>query len=156
MATVNSTTYAAQITDPPTVSDDFRKGGVMCIPFTHTQDGLGLSGEIVNLVKLPAGRIRVLASSSIIFNSDFGSTSDTIDIGWQAYTDEGTTVAADANGLHDGQAATSAGSFVPANQTTDGTKLFESDTGVILRATMPDADIPDAATLKGYFLIVQG
>ena len=156
MATINSTTYAAQITDPPTIVEAKSEfGRLRIIKFAFTADAAYNAGTVINLVKIGAGRVQVVGGSSLIIHSDFGATSDTLDVGFAAYTtDGGTAVAADPNGLHDGADVTSAGSFAPFSALADGTKVFDSDNGVILTATAPDADIPSGATIKGYFVVV--
>jgi len=125
--------------------------------FEFTQgSSAGDAGSLAYLVKLPAGKVRVLLPLSRIANSALGA-SRTMDLGWAAYTnDDGTAVAADPNGLDDGIDVSSAAATNPSG-TIGGaeTKLFESQAGVVLTAQINDGTIPAAATLKGYFLYVQ-
>jgi hypothetical protein len=67
--------------------------------FDFTQAGTGDAGSLAELVKLPAGHVRLILPLSRIGFSAMGA-SRTMDLGWAAYADhEGNTVVADPNGL---------------------------------------------------------
>ena len=121
--------------------------------FDFTQVGSGDAGSIAELVKLPAGHVRLILPLSRIGFSALGA-SRTMDLGWAAYADhEGAAVAADPNGLDDGVDVASAGSVNPAGTVGGGeTLLFSAQAGVVLTAQVNDGTIPDGATLKGWFV----
>lgn len=122
-------------------------GKVQLAFFTHDQSGTGDAGSDVGLVKLPAGRIRVLLPlSSAYINWTTGSA--TLDLGWDAYTGlDGVAVVADPDGLIDGLDVDAVSQFnlgtyagLPAAiKATGGTKVFTSKDGVTIRATSPTA-----------------
>jgi len=158
-----TTEYSDQYTEsyvtvPAKVPETHEWAGRVRMAFFEFTQGAaaGDAGSLAYLVKLPAGKVRVLLPLSRIANSALG-TSRTMDLGWAAYTnDDGTAVAADPNGLDDGIDASAAAATNPGG-TIGGheTKLFESQAGVVLTAQINDGTIPAAATLKGYFLYVQ-
>jgi len=124
--------------------------------FTFTQGAA--AGDVAStqaLVRLPGGKIRVILPLSRIAFSAFGAAR-TLDLGWQAYTDDnGDAVAADPNGLDDGVDVSSAGSVIPSGTVGgDETYLFESQAGVIIESQCNDDTIPAAATLKGHIAAV--
>lgn len=160
MAVTNqkSTEYTNQSATPPTVMDTTQLHGVVRFAkVTFTQDGAGDATSTVGLVELPAGRVRLIGDMSYLRISAFGA-SRTLDIGWAAYTDiDGAAVVADADGLDDGLdvSAASAINLGSATATTDGdTYKFESQSGVVINATVLGGTIPDAATIKGYIAYV--
>ena len=130
-------------------------GRVRIAYFTHDQDGAGDAGSSVALCSLPAGKVRVLlASSSAYCNWTTGSA--TLDLGWDAYTNtDGNAVAADIDGLVDGLDVDTAGyqTFGAGTTATGGTYLFESQGGVVIRATSPGA-IAAGDDLVGYIMYV--
>ena len=130
-------------------------GRVRIAYFTHDQDGAGDAGSSVALCSLPAGKVRVLlASSSAYCNWTTGSA--TLDLGWDAYTNtDGNAVAADIDGLVDGLDVDTAGyqTFGAGTAATGGTYLFESQGGVVIRATSPGA-IAAGDDLVGYIMYV--
>ena len=124
--------------------------------FTFTQgSSAGDAGSYAYLIKLPAGKVRLMLSMSRVHSSALGS-SRTMDLGWTAYTDDdGDAVAADPNGLDDGVDVSSAVAFAPAGTVvTHETKLFESKEGVVLTAQVNDGTLPAAATIGGHFVYV--
>lgn len=160
MAVTNqsSTEYTAQTASPPTVQETtVIHGRVRFAKVTHTQDGAGDATSTVDLIKLPAGRVRLLGPLCQLRFSAFGAAR-TLDVGWTAYTDiDGAAVVADADGLDDGIDVSSAGTMPLGTNTavTDGdTYEFESDDGVVLQATVLGGTIPDAATIKGFIAYV--
>ncbi|MEQ9246103.1 MAG: hypothetical protein RLO21_08955 [Nitratireductor sp.] len=123
--------------------------------FDFTQVGAGDAGSIAELVKLPAGHVRLILPLSRIAFSAMGA-SRTLDLGWAAYDGhDGTAVAADPNGLDAAVAVSSAGSVNPAGTVGGGeTVLFGAQEGLVLTAQVNGGTIPDGATLNGYFVYV--
>lgn len=157
VTTQNSTQYARTVATPPTHNSTHEwHGRVRSMFFEHTQSGAGDAGSIVRAVRLPAGSVRLILPLSRIAFSAFGAAR-TLDIGWEAYTDDnGDAVAADPNGLDDGVDVSSAGSINPGGTVgTHETYLFQSQDGVVITLQTNDGTIPDAATLDGYLIYVQ-
>ena len=127
--------------------------------FTHDQVGTGDTGSSVALCELPAGRVRVLASLSRAY-VNWTTSSATLDLGWDAYTDlNGDAVAADPDGLVDGLSVDTVGFFtlegaIAANLLTGGTYVFESKEGVVIRATATDNAQVAGDDLVGYIAYV--
>ena len=124
--------------------------------FEFTQGAAaGDAGSIARLVKLPQGKVRVILPLSRVAFSAMGAAR-TMDLGWEAYTDDdAAAVAADPNGLDDGVDVSGAGSVNPGGTIgTHETKLFESHSEVVLTAQINDGTIPAAATIMGYFAYV--
>lgn len=123
--------------------------------FDFTQAGAGDAGSIAELVKLPAGHVRLILPLSRIGFSAMGSAR-TMDLGWAAYADhDGNPVAADPDGLDAGVDVASAGSVNPSGTVGGGeTVLFEAREGLVITARVTGGTIPDGATLKGYFVYV--
>ena len=156
MTTTNSTQYANGVAVPPVMNDaNLHNGKLRFFEFDYTQDGAGVAGDDVRIVKLPAGKVRVVLPMCRIAWSTMGA-SRTMDMGWEAYTDsDNAAVAADPNGLDDGVDVSAAGSVNPSG-TVGGaeTYLFDSMDGVVLTLQINDGTIPNAATLKGYIVAV--
>jgi len=134
-------------------------GRVRVAYFTHTWvEATDLdAGSSVALVKLPAGRVRLLASLSKAY-VNWTTASQTLDLGWDAYTDiDGTAVAADPDGLDDGLDVDAVGyqtfGNVAALLLTGGAKEFESQDGVTIRATCTEAMVV-GDDICGAFLYV--
>lgn len=118
-------------------------------PITVASD----AGSTIDLVKLPAGRVRVLPSFSRVQTSAFGA-SRVLDIGHTAYLSaDATTEAADDD------------AFTPtaldiSSATADlklGTALdfdLYSKAGVLVQALVSGGTIPIGATLKGFIAYV--
>jgi hypothetical protein len=131
-------------------------GRVRIMYFTHDQSGAGDATSSVALGSLPAGKVKVLLSSSNAY-VNWTTGSATLDLGWDAYTDgDGNSVAADADGLVDGLNVDTAGqfSFGADQAATGGTYTFNSKSGVTIRATSQDTAIADGDDLVGYILYV--
>lgn len=131
-------------------------GRVRVAFFTCAQSGAGDATSSFALAKLPAGRVRLLARASGAY-VNWTTASATLDLGWDAYTDiDGTAVAADADGIDNGIDVDTAGfqTFGSVLTATGGTKLFESQSGVVIRATSQDTAIADGDDLVGYLLYV--
>lgn len=132
------------------------KGKIHVCYFSFTQVGAGDTLSTAELVKLPAGRVRVLRSGFHIANSAFGA-SRTLDIGTRAYTKfDGTTQAEAGQAFKAALDVSSAAiNTLPAAAGADPTLYLESATGVTLFAKLAaGATIPDAATLIGYVTYV--
>lgn len=156
--TQESTEYTeVYSTQPPTLQSPATwRGRVRCAYFTHNQDGAGDATSSVALVKLPAGRVRLLASQSKAY-VNWTTGSATLDLGWDAYTEsDGTAVVADPNGLMDGLDVDTVGyqTFGSDLTSTGGTYLFDSRGGVVIRATSEDQALVDDDDLVGFFLYV--
>ena len=97
----------------------------------------------------------LLASSSAYVNWTTGSA--TLDLGWDAYTNtDGTAVTADPDGLVNGLNVDTVGyqTFGAGTAATGGTYLFESQGGVVLRATSQDQALASGDDLVGYMMYV--
>lgn len=137
-------------------------GKVQIAYFQHDQSGAGEVTSDVALVKLPAGRVRVLLPlSSAYINWTTGSA--TLDLGWDAYTGlDGVAVAADPDGLIDGLDVDAVGQFnlgtyagLPAAiKALGGTKEFASKDGLVLRATSQDQALASGDDLVGFIAYV--
>ena len=146
-----------QEASPPVMTGvDTLRGKLKMLRFSFTQGAAaGDAGSLAELVKIPAGIVRVLLPLSRIAFSAMGAAR-TMDLGWLAYTDtDDAAVAADPNGLDDGVDVSGAGSVNPGGTVGgDETYLFESNGGLTLTAQINDGTIPIAATLKGYVIYV--
>ena len=83
--------------------------------------------------------------------------SATLDLGWDAYEAvDGTTTAADPDGLVDGLNVDTAGYFDFGEDTTatGGTYVIESKAGVVIRATSQDVALAAGSDLVGYIAYV--
>ena len=141
------------------------KGVKRILRFTFTQGAAaGDANSTADLVKLPAGNIRVLLAECFMHRSAFGA-SRVADIGWTAYkTPEGADVAADVDAFVDGLSVASAGQALwsAASQGAgangsglDKTFLIQSRAGVTVRATVTGGTIPAGATLTGFITYIQ-
>ena len=157
VTTQKSTEYT-NATSTPVVQNavhDYH-GRVRIAYFTCDQDGAGDATSSVALCSLPAGKVRVLLSSSNAY-VNWTTGSATLDLGWDAYTNtDGTAVTADPDGLVNGLNVDTAGyqNFGAGTTATGGTHLFESQGGVILRATSQDTAIASGDDLVGYMMYV--
>lgn len=154
----NSTEYANTLAFPQVRNGttDWR-GRLRILRFNFTQtNGNGDVGSSANLVKLPAGRVRVFLHMSRVVNSTFG-VGRTLDLGWAAYYSgvDGSAVIADPDGLDAAQSVASAGSYNPTGTVGgDETYLFDSASGVLITATVGGDTIPNSATISGYIVYV--
>ena len=127
--------------------------------FTCLQSGAGDATSSFALAKLPAGRVRLLGSLSRAY-VNWTTGSATLDLGWDAFTAmDGTTTAADPNGLIDGLDVDTVGfrtfeGAIAGELLTGGTHVFESKDGVVIRATSQDTAIADLDDLVGYLVYV--
>ena len=124
--------------------------------FEYDQVAEGADGSIIQLVKLPAGRVRVLGKESLLYHNLTTGTVD-LDVGWAAHVDfAGDAVAADDDGFDvaidcETAAIIRLGSALIAEA---GMKVFESQEGVIITATLETAVIAADDTLNGYIAYI--
>lgn len=143
---------------PPVLEDTTSLHGRKRIAFfSHTQVAAGDANSTVSVVKLPAGRVRVMFQESFIEHNWTVATVD-MNIGWLAYTDQdGAAVVADPNGIDAAIDVEVAGTFVPGSAIAAGTgktKLFESRDGVTLDLQAVAAGLNIGDTAQGYFTYV--
>jgi hypothetical protein len=149
MATFNSTEYAKQIAVPPVPLDPTEdRGRIRLEHFTLTGIVSATIGDLLNLVKLPAGKVRILRSS---IKHGAWAASSTLAIGNLAATNsDKTTLAASANSI---LAATA------MNNTTDIDVLagvtFDTTTGVVLQGTVGTAAGGTLPATVGWIEYVQ-
>jgi len=162
VTTQNSTQYANTVAVPSVMNDPSDHHGRMRIMyFSHDQDGAGDATSSVALGKIPAGKVRLFMGLSRAY-VNWTTSSATIDLGWDAYIDlAGDAVAADPDGLINGISVDTVGYFSLEGasggtgaplKATGGTKLFESQGGVLIRATTQDVAIVDGDDLAGYMV----
>ena len=160
--TQNSTQHANTVAVPAVMNDPADHHGRMRIMyFSHDQSGAGGTGSLIRLGKLPAGKVRIFMGLSRGY-VNWTTSSAKIDLGWEAYQDlEGTTVSASADGLLNGLDVDAVGYFgfegATANtganlKATGGTKLFESQSGVVITASSTDTAIVSGDDLAGYLV----
>jgi hypothetical protein len=126
--------------------------------FNHTQSGAGDATSTINLVKLPAGRVRLITGLSRAYiNHTTGSA--TLDLGWRAYTDlAGATVAENLEGIISALDVDAVGYRSLESDVTalladlGGTKEFLSKSGVVIVAHSPTAVIAASSTIAGYLV----
>ena len=158
----NSTQYALQI-DPNLKANSPDHGRVKAMYFEYTQGSTaGADGDTINLVQLPAGRLRVLAHLSRINVSALGA-SRVMNVGYTAFTQPGATAAAAPSTVNadadffcsavDVSAATST-TFDESTTATLGNQL-ESTDGIVLNATITGGTIPAAAIVRGVVYYIQ-
>ena len=159
VTTQKSTEYTNATATPVTLNEaNVYHGRVRIAYFTHDQDGVGDAGSSVALCSLPAGKVKVLLKSSNAY-VNWTTSSATLDLGWDAYTDiNGDAVALDIDGLVDGLDVDTVGyqsleGALAGIKATGGTHTFESQGGVVIRATSPTAMV-DGDDLVGYLLYV--
>ena len=144
---------------PPVALSPVDHHGRLRVAFFSFLNGAvaGDAGAVIQLCKLPAGRVRLLGRLSSIYHN-MTTASNTILIGWAAHTDlDATAVAADPNGLDNSIDVEAAGTInvgtVAALLATCGQKLFESQEGVII--TLTSVGIVAAAdVLQGHLTYV--
>lgn len=154
VTTQNSTEYGYVTSTPVTVQDVNKAGGrIRYQEVTFTQSGAGDANSLINLVKLPPGKVTLIGNLSFLRFSAFG-TGTTLDVGWTAYTNSsGTAVAADIDGLDDGIDVSAAGTMnlgTNTGVTSGDSYTFDSRDGVVIQGKAIGAGIPDAATIKGF------
>ena len=122
VTTQKSAEYTIETATPLVKSNTVDKHGKLrTLYFTHDQDGAGDANSTVTLGKLPAGKVKILGGLSR-FYCNWVTSSQTMDIGWKAYTDlDGDAVALDVDGLVDGLDVDTVGEKIhtTAGDTTD-------------------------------------
>lgn len=157
--TTQKGTEYTNATATPIVENDASEvhGRVRVLVFTHDQSGAGDATSSVALGKLPAGKVRLLLAGSGAY-VNWTTASATLDLGWDAYTaQDGTTTAANPDGLIDGLDVDTVGyqEFgVGTAAATGGMVTFESKDGVVIRATSQDVAIVDGDDLVGVLYYV--
>ena len=159
------------VTVPPVMNHPTDDGGVMMIKyFKHAFSATADATSSVALCKLPPGRVRLLLPLSWAY-INWTTGSQTLDLGWDAYTNmSGTTVVADPDGLVDGLDVDTVGfrnfvgnatgalntNFTTSGvETLGGTYLFETKSGVVIRATTQDQAGVSGDTIAGFLTYVQ-
>lgn len=158
-----ATFYSEQVTKLNAVpavplNVDESHGKIRICQFDYEQVAEGAIATIIELVKLPAGRIRVLGRESNLYHSALG-TGVTLDVGWAAHVDfAGEIIAADPDGFDDGLDVAAAGrsrlGSVAAVLAEAEAKVFESQEGIVITTTIGVAVIPAGGKLKGYIAYV--
>ena len=150
-----SAEYTIQTTTPIVNSNTVDKHGKLrTLFFTHDQDGAGDANSTVTLGKLPAGKVKIIGGLSR-FYCNWVTSSQTMDLGWAAYTDlDGDAVALDVDGLD----VAAVGYFdmegnTAAGKLKGGTYTFESRDGVLIQA-LAIAALADGDDLCGYITYV--
>lgn len=154
-------TYLTSAT-PTTMYPDQYHGRVRSVKFNHTQSGAGDATSSAAIAKLPAGRVRLLLAPSYAY-VNWTTASATLDLGWDAYINasDGATVTADPDGLVNGMDVDAVGlrnfsTGAVAALLLDGyEKVFESRTGVVIRATSQDTAIADGDDLCGRLFYIK-
>jgi len=155
------TFYSEQVTKLDAVpaeilAMDESHGKVRMAVFEYDQVAEGADGSIIQLVKLPAGRVRVLAKESLLYHNLTTATVD-LDVGWAAYTDfAGDAVAANDDGF-DVEIDCETAGIVRLGSALNAEacmKVFESQEGVIITATLETAVIAANDTLNGYIAYI--
>jgi len=151
-----TTEESVQVAATTKLSANQQHGVIRYAQFDFTQGAAaGDATSTAALVKLPAGKVRVLLSQSFVAFSAMG-TATTMDLGHLAYVDQdGVDVAVDPNDLDDGVDVSSAGTLIPAGTLGGGeNKEFSSRSGVTITAQFNDAELPIGGTLNGHFAYV--
>lgn len=156
------------VTVPPVMNHPTEDGGVLQMKyFRHAFSATADATSSVALCKLPAGRVRLLLPLSWAY-INWTTSSQTLDLGWDAFTAmDGSTTAADPNGLIDGLDVDAVGfrnfvgnatgalntNFTVAGvEALGGTYLFESKSGVVIRATSEDTAGVSGDTIAGFLV----
>ena len=154
-----SAEYTIQTTTPIVNSNTVDKHGKLrTLFFSHDQDGAGDANSTVTLGKLPGGKVKIIGGLSR-FYCNWVTGSQTMDIGWKAYTDlNGDAVALDVDGMVDGLDVDAVGYFdmesnIAAGKLKGGNYTFESRDGVEITA-LAIAALVDGDDLNGYITYV--
>ena len=130
--------------------------------FDFTQGAAaGDATSTVDLIYIPAGRVRVMSKMCWVTCSAFGA-SRVLDVGHTGYTDEGgTAVTADPDMMADGLDVSAAADIQMGLTTSTGvaaatgmTHLFTSRDRTLIQAVVAGGTIPAAATLNGFLVYV--
>lgn len=154
MATTYSTEMTAVRATPPTVLNlNQHHGKLRMAKVTYTQAANGSAGDLIQLCKLPAGRVTVHGALSNLY-INLTTASMKVEIGWAAYTGlDNVAVDADPNGLDATKDVDTAGVFtigtVAAVLAVGSQKLFESRDGVVLTLTAT-TDVVASDSIVGF------
>jgi len=157
-----TTFYSDEMTDVRAVpsvplSPVEHHGKVRYAKVTYLQVAAGDAGDLIQLCKLPAGRVRLIGRLSSLYHN-LTTATNFADIGWAAYVGlDGIAVDADPDGLDDNIDVETAGTIlvgtVAAVLAVGGNKLFESQEGVII--TLTSVEIPaENDTIDGFIAYV--
>lgn len=162
MPTFNSPQYLSQVT-PGEFMASPDHGNVRALTFEYNQGAVaGASGDDINLVRLPAGRIRVLTDLSRVNVSALGA-SRVMDVGFRAYSQPNasagaapTVVALDADYFCSAVDVSAASSTLMNESTTPSrAQTLNSTAGIDVYATITGGTIPANATVTGTIFWVQ-
>jgi len=131
-------------------------GKVRYAKVTYLQVAAGDALDVIELCKLPAGRVRLIGRlSSLYINLTTGS--QIIDIGWRAYKDlDAAIVAESLVGLDDALDVDAVGTFLIGSVTLvakGGNKLFESQEGVTIIMSVDEIPAQND-TIDGFIAYV--
>lgn len=140
--------YTSQIA-PYTKANALDIAGVMQMAFSGTYThALGAGTGEVNLLVLPAGKIRVYPDLSRLVTTQF-ATSAVLDIGHRAYVgSDGVTVVEDAADLHNDADVNGAAFDGALTLPAAGYRDFDSQDGVVIFATIASGNIEDDDTIE--------
>ena len=142
MATFDSVEYAKQVSVPPGSLDPTEQHGRIRIAHFDTGTIDAAQNDLLNLIKMPAGKVRILRVSGA--NPAYG-TSATLDIGHTGYTNlAGAAVAASENAFISALAVASAAAIDSIIDVT-----IESRGGFVLQGKLEGAN-PASGALKGW------
>jgi hypothetical protein len=155
-----ATTYSEEMTNilatPPVPLTPLDHAGKLRLArVTYTQVANGSAGDIIQMCKLPAGRVTVHGLLSNLY-INLATASMKCEIGWAAYTGlDGVAVDADPNGLDSTLDVEAAGIFnIGLVLVAVGSvKTFESQEGVILTLTAT-TDVAASDNVIGFIAYV--
>lgn len=174
MATFNSNQIANYLSSNPMLSTDeritdamFQYGKLRVLRFDWTSPSGVLIGDVLNLVRIPQGKVTVLGWMSQIRNGAFGA-SCTASLGYAAHKDRfGNTVAANPTALLAATSVAAAGTlsinpaapasgFVGTGILDAGSvadQFFESLGGIYITATFAGANPAASQVMNGGLVI---
>ena len=151
--TTEASTQAGYQADPSTGKIEPTDSGALRLArFDFTQGAAaGDATSTVDLVRLPAGKVRIMGPLSRLAFSALGA-SRVIDVGHTGYTEpDGDAITADEDAFAAAIAATSAGASA-----LTGEILVESRDGFLVQAKVEAGTLPAAATMSGYIAYLMG
>lgn len=147
MPTFDSVEYAKQVAVPPTQLDPTEQHGRIRIAHFDTGTIDAAQNDLLNLIKMPAGKVRILRVTGT--NPAYG-VSTTLDIGHTGYTNlSGVAVAASENAFVSALAVASAGAIDTVIDVA-----IESRSGFTLQGKLEGAN-PASGRLQGWIEYVQ-
>lgn len=124
------------------------------IPFRHKQAVAGDANSLVDLARLPPGRVLLFPQFCWLARTAFGN-GRTLDIGHTAYTKRnGADVAADEDALVDGLNVSAAGQAAWSAPSGSPWIDYESRAGVTIQAKVLGSTIPVDAELNGFLVFL--